>query len=326
MWTAGSASVASEDVDVFSLWGSARLWKRFLVGSEEGPSNAGLAELSAPLRTNAQLERLAENQRSAADEFQFAVLGDAEPGRFWISRRLFNRPGVFERQLAAIQEEPVDFLIQLGDMVSRGTPRHYHRLLRRLSRTGLRKPYLTVIGNHDRLHPHRRSDARLYRACFGSTNYAFDYACARFVVLDTSAKRVSARQMRWLDRVLDSSRPKLVFTHIPPNPLRPWTDFAGARGLGGFQRGADELTGLFSSRGVDRVYLGHIHGFGVQDYRGVRYVLSGGGGSPLFPSGALDRFYHYIVVSVAPGGIRETVRGLDGGCFEIPAGKVLISR
>ncbi|MFC1680053.1 hypothetical protein ACFL2T_07585, partial [Elusimicrobiota bacterium] len=53
------------------------------------------------------------------------------------------------------------------------------------------------------------------------------------------------------------------------------------------------------------VYFGHIHGFGVQDFSGVRYVLTGGGGSPLFPSGARDRFHHYLVVSVGPDGVSE---------------------
>ena len=81
---------------------------------------------------------------------------------------------------------------------------------------------------------------------------------------------------------------------------------------------------LMSERGVDRAYMGHVHGFAVQDHLGVRYVLTGGGGSPLFPVGASDRFHHYMTVSVGPGGLREQVHTLSGSGFAIPGGKVVL--
>lgn len=286
---------------------------------------SSLQELSKPLRTAHQLKKLALNPRSADDEFQFAVLGDVEPGRFWVSRKLFNVPGVFARQLRAIQSHQIDFCIQLGDMVSRGTRRNYLRLLREMSRVGVEKPYLTVIGNHDRISPHRLSSARIYRSCFGETNYFFDRGGVRFVVLDTSARRLKGNQLRWLNLCLKTDLRTVVLTHIPPAALRVWTDFASARGVGGFTRGAAEFTEIMADHKVDRVYLGHIHGFGVQDFLGVRYVLSGGGGSPLFPSGASDRFHHYIIVSAGPRGITETVHSLDGGKFHIPGSKIIIT-
>lgn len=276
-----------------------------------------LVRLAAPWRTRTQLERLAAAPRGAGETFRFAVLGDAEPGRFWIFRKLFNRPGMFETQLGAIQESGADFTLQLGDMVSRGTPENYRRFFRSLDGLELRTPYLTAIGNHDRRFPHGKSDSELYRACFGGANYSFDRGAARFVVLDSSASAVSARQLKWLDRALDTKLRKVVFTHIPPACLR-WSGVAGGRGLGGFRPGASEFVSLMSRRGVDRVYFGHIHAFSVQDLGGVRYVLTGGGGSPLFPCGIGDVFHHYLVVSVGPDGVRETVHGADGRRRELP--------
>ncbi|MBI3550694.1 MAG: metallophosphoesterase [Elusimicrobia bacterium] len=285
-----------------------------------------LERLSAPLRTTRQLEMLASAPRMTGDEFEFAVLGDAEPGRFWFSRMLFNIPGVFERQVRMLQEHPIDFSMQLGDMVSRGIEQNYLRFFRQLSRAGLRKPYLTVIGNHDRHRPHGVTHSQVYRSCFGRNNYFFDHGGVRFVTVDSSASRVTAPQIKWLNLVLRTDLRKIVFTHIPPATLRCWTDFAGRRGIGGFKSGAAAFTETMAKHKVDRVFLGHIHGFGVQDCGGVRYVLSGGGGSPLFPSGVPDKLHHYIVVRVAPNAIRETVHSLDGGKFVVPAGKVLISR
>ena len=287
--------------------------------------DALLAKLAAPFRTNLQLNKLARTPRRAGEPFRFAVLGDAEPGRFWIFRKLFNVPGVFQRQLAAMQELPVDFSLQMGDMVSRGIVRNYLRFFKQLDSADIRRPYLTVIGNHDRLSPHHRSDARLYTATFGRTNYSFDHGGVRFVCLDTSAHYLTRHQLQWLDAVLDTPLVKIVFTHIPPACLRRWTDFGASKGIGGFKPGAVELTEIVSRRRVSRVYLGPIHGFGVQDFKGVRYVLTGGGGSPLFPSGVNDKFHHFIVANVVDGEVRETVHTLDRGTFEIPAGRVLFS-
>lgn len=302
-----------------SILGRVRLRRR-----EAAAERAELAQLSRPLRTSRQLAELAAAGRSPGSEFEFAVLGDVEPGRFWFSRKLFNVSGVFERQMRAIQEHPVDFSVQLGDMVSRGTAGQYRALFENLALLKPARPYLTVIGNHDRYAPHLRSNADFYRACFGKTNYAFDHGGVRFVVLDTSLRAVNAGQLRWLDLMLRTELRKIVFTHVPPAVLS-WARFAGAGGLGGFRRGAEKFIEIVSRRRVERVYMGHIHGFGVQDLRGVRFVLSGGGGSPLFPSSVQDRFYHYIVVKVGPRGIEDAVHSLDGHKFKIPSGKVLIS-
>lgn len=286
-----------------------------------------LERLAAPYRTERQLARLARGPRAAGESFRFAVLGDSEPGRFWIWRKLFNEPGVFEHQLRLVQDEGVDFSMQLGDMVSRGIQRNYLRFFRSLERCAPAAPYLTVIGNHDRRFPHGRADSALYRRLFGATNYWFDRGPARCVVVDSSGMRVTRAQLRWLDRVLDTPLRKLVFTHIPPAPLRGgWTDFGGARGIGGFRHGAEEFMRVLERRRADRVYMGHIHCFGVQDVGPVRYVLSGGGGSPLYPTGMPDRYHHYLTVTVGPKGVEERVHPFDGASWAVPKAVVRLAR
>jgi 3',5'-cyclic AMP phosphodiesterase CpdA len=285
-----------------------------------------LAKLAAPWRTRLQLDALSRSGRQSGERFRFAVLGDAEPGRFWIFRKLFNRQGVFETQLRRVQASSVDFSMQLGDMVSRGIQRNYLRFFRQLGRNGVRIPYLTTIGNHDRRFPHGRCDADYYRSFFGPTNYLFDHAGIRFVSLDTSLQRVTPRQLAWLDRALDAPGRKIVFTHVPPAGLGEWTRFAGAQGVGGFKTGAARMMSLFSKHRVDRVYMGHIHAFGVQDVDGVRYVLSGGGGSPLFPVGKSDVFHHFLTVEVGPDGVTDTLHPLHGRPVPLPKARVLLSR
>lgn len=284
-----------------------------------------LRVLAEPWRTRVQLKKLEAKSRTPYEHFEFAVLGDCEPGRFWIFRALFNRRGVFAKQVSSIQQQSADFCVQLGDMVSRGLEDHYLRFFRQMSALPIEKPYLTVIGNHDRLRPHGRSNSRLYRSLFGLNNYHFDHGGVRFVALDSSSGRLTRHQLDWLDRVLDAPLRKVIFTHMPPAFLELWGHSALSHRLGGFSEGADDFASITEGRKVDRVFMGHIHGFGVQDYRGVRYVLTGGGGSPLFPVGAQDRFYHYLTVSVSPTGLKERVHTLEGESFSIPSGRVLLA-
>ncbi len=277
----------------------------------------------AAWKTRLQLQSLKQSPRPASDTFEFAVLGDVEPCRFRLLRWLFNQPSVFPRQIDSIQGHPIDFTVQLGDMVSKGLPHYYQGFFDELGGLKVEKPYLTVIGNHDRSKPNGKSHSTMYRRLFGKSNYFFDHGGARFIVLDSSAKKVTKAQLKWLGLVLDTPLRKLVFTHMPPSLLGLWGAGA-AHSMGGFILGARKFVQLMSERGVERVYMGHVHAFGVQDYKGVRYVLTGGGGSALFPSGSADLYHHYLTVTVGPDGVRDRVHPMDGASFTIPNGKVIL--
>lgn len=275
-------------------------------------------------RTERQLRLLSRLPSADARSVRFAVLGDCEPSRFWIYRKLFNREGVFGEQMRSIRRQQVSFVVQLGDMVEKGEPRRYHRFLRELRRVRSGRPYLTVIGNHDRSRPNGKSHSTVYRTLFGASNYSFDHAQTRFVVLDSSAKRLTEAQLRWLKLVLQTPLRKIVFTHMPPVQLGLWGWQGKLHALGGFVEGAEEFARVVSAAKVSRVYMGHVHAFGVQDHQGVRYVLTGGGGSALFPSGSSDLFHHFLTVEVGPEGVREWVHTMEGAVFGIPAAPVIL--
>jgi hypothetical protein len=274
-------------------------------------SRAELSRLAAPWRTDEHLRRLEAEPRAPEETFRFALIGDAEPGRFWVWRKLFNAPGVFARQLRAAERQPVDFILQLGDMVSRGILRNFLAFFRELAAIAPRTPYLTVIGNHDRRSPHGITDSKLYRSLFGRTDYWFERGAWRFVVLDSSAQRVTPEQLRWLDGALDTGKRTIVFTHVPPASISAWTDFGRLKGVGGFKTGADAFTEIVARRGVERVYVGHVHALDAREHRGATYVLTGGGGSPLYPTKAGDARHHYLVVELGPEGLTEMVHSLE---------------
>lgn len=307
-----------------SLKNLTRTWE----SPQEDSSVSGfnlLRQRARPWQKSRQLGLLKSNPHLPTETFEFAVIGDAEPGRFWIFRKLFSEPAIFSKHLGSLRARPLDFIIQLGDMVSRGTVENYLGFFQILAATPPQTPYLTVIGNHDRSRPNGQSNSRLYRQVFGpQTNYFFDRGSARLIILDSSRACLSRAQLKWLNLALQTPLKKIVFTHMPPLSLRFWKDLPISC-RGGFKDGSLEFIRLMSRHHVDRVYTGHIHAFSVHDYEGVRYVLTGGGGSPLFPSGIADRFFHYLTVSVSPNGIKDSVHPIDGKSFTVPDGKVILS-
>ena len=74
---------------------------------------------------------------------------------------------------------------------------------------------------------------------------------------------------------------------------------------------------LMSANKVARVYMGHIHGLGVLERGGVKYVLTGGGGSPLYPGPVKQRLHHWLSVEAGPEGLVETVHTADGSTFPL---------
>ncbi len=282
---------------------------------------------------DAQRAKLAQTPRGPQETFTFSLIGDSEPGRFWFER-VFPPRGkkVFETLMTDMQSRPHDFVLQLGDFVSRGTTKNYAKFVAKLESVADR-PFFPIMGNHDRkkTNPKKWADRSIYKEAFASqalpsyrnTDFFFDHGGYRIIALDDADGSISAEQLIWLDNVLDTKLKTIVAIHIPPAYLKGrWarpTELAqeGAEdetkalkaGKGYFSTGAREFSEIVSRRGVERVYTGHIHALAYANYAGVRYVLSGGGGSPLYrlPGIPGQKISHYITVEAGPDGVRETI-------------------
>ena len=294
---------------------------------------AGLEQAYGIWGSRAQEINLHRLHPELRDSFTFAVIGDAEEGRFFWERWWLPGQDAYLRQLRAIHRAGPDMVFQLGDFVSKGTARNYLRYLDFLNReVGL--PMFHVIGNHDRSKTLGEADKTLYRAVFGDADFFVDYNGWRFVILDSSDFRVTKEQLDWLDSVLETPLRKVILTHVPPAYLKGAFHSQEAEGPRSseyvtgkafyFQAFFDEGNARFgeivSRRQVVRVYVGHMHAFGWAQSKGVRYVLTGGGGSPLYPlpPGYPQRkMAHFLIVQAGPGGLHESVRLMDGSSFPI---------
>ena len=299
-----------------------------------------LARARARVGNEAMLARLAPLPQGSP--FTFGVIGDCERGRFWWERVFSPGKNAFVDQWRALQAAAADFIFQLGDFVSEGDAELYREHVSVVEREAV-LPLLRCPGNHDRSRPNGEADKNLYDAVFGARDYFFDRGGWRFVSLDSSDRKVTAAQLAWLKAALSVPGPKAVFTHVPPDyiksieplkevgELEEWSENKSEQEeqkgylrdffTNYFQDGSAEFEEIVTNGGVKAVYMGHIHAFWAADHRGVRYVISGGGGSPLYPlppGYPKKRFAHTLKVAVTASGLVETVVPYKGKPFVLP--------
>ncbi|MEJ7602423.1 MAG: metallophosphoesterase [Kofleriaceae bacterium] len=257
--------------------------------------------------------------------FSFIVVGDSRGG-------VESHRRVVER----MSQEVPDFVLGTGDMVDDGSRQDQWQQFFDVENPLFRNNvYFPAVGNHDRQGRGRTADT--YRAYFSVPEngheteryYAFTYATARFVILDSNIYRFALTdQTSWLDRELAAARsdPSIhhifVVMHHPPFSV---SLHGGARDL------RERWTPLFEQYQVSAVFSGHDHVYTRAEHEGVRYFISGGGGAPLYPlrprSNPIDlaavkkfeRVFHYLRVNITSGRIEVTGVRADGTTIETTA-------
>jgi hypothetical protein len=165
-------------------------------------------------------------------------------------------------------------------------------------------PFFNIIGNHDIA---GRGDKEKYvQERFGNFYGSFDFGNSHFVMLDTDEKgregRVYGDQLKWLERDLAANKNTgniFVFMHRPL-----FSALVAETARGGFYadtRDRDALTALFEKYGVKVVFAGHEHLFKDMTRGGIRYVITAGGGAPLYATRTNGGFFHFLIVKVKGG-------------------------
>jgi hypothetical protein len=201
------------------------------------------------------------------------------------------------------------------------------------------KPMFPTIGNHD----NALASAQAYRDVFvlpdngasatypehAERFYSFDYGPVHFISLDTETAFLDATrrqvQLEWLraDLAATTRDWKVVFYHRP-----------------GYSSGAEHGSDLairnafapiFEQYGVQLVLNGHDHDYertlpmktgGDPSAQPVTYVVSGGGGAPLYAvsGGSFTAFarsaHHYVRADVSSCQLTLQPIGLDGVAFD----------
>jgi hypothetical protein len=200
------------------------------------------------------------------------------------------------------------------------------------------RPLFPSIGNHE----NEVAAARPYRDVFvlprhgasasfpdhAERFYSFDYGPVHFVSLDTeTAFQTIARrqaQLAWLDADLAATAQpwKVAFLHRPP--------YSAGQHHGSDLAVRAAFAPIFEARGVQLVISAHEHDYErtrplrdhTPDGQAVTYLVTGGGGAPLYPSGtgtwtafSASR-HHYVRGVVADCVMSLSAVALDGVVFD----------
>ena len=216
--------------------------------------------------------------------FQFVVMGDSR-----------GNPEVFSRLLRQANQHRPLFFVNCGDLVTNGSRKEYYRFLKLIQQAHY--PFFFTLGNHDIL----RQGKRVFNELFGPDYYSFSFAGSQFIFLDNALGRLSDNQYQWLQETLEKSRAahKFIFLHIPPFMPRP-----RRRHLMDLPLNRQWFFDLVERHRVDIVFASHFHGY-LEGKKGpTRYIISGAAGAPLDEK---DGYFHYILVSVGPEGVKTDV-------------------
>lgn len=224
--------------------------------------------------------------------FTFIVLGD-------------NRSGdeAYRELIAMAMDRQPAFFVNTGDQIpSPGDLRAWAKF-RELSKI-ITVPYFLTVGNHD---VNDAASERIYKEQVdlpgNELYYSFVAGNSLFIVLDTyltgEQKKITGEQYQWLEGVLRGSkqRHRFVFLHHPLYPDKEKGRHFG-NCLDRYPGERDGLQELFARHKVTAVFAGHEHLYLRRTVDGVRHVITGGGGAPLYANDKDGGFHHYVLVTV----------------------------
>jgi hypothetical protein len=176
--------------------------------------------------------------------------------------------------------------------------------------------FFPVLGNHEIGNTPRGEE--MYRKQFdlpgGKTYYSFRAAGTLFAILDSEKGRgkILEDQWMWLEKMLSSSEEKckLVFLHRPLFP--PADSLKLGRAMDKYPLPRDDLHGLFVKTRVKAVFQGDDHRYDRMVKDQILYIITGGGGAPIYAFKDRGGYFHYVWISIQKGRLEGEVVDLDG--------------
>lgn len=229
----------------------------------------------------------------------------------------------------AMLEQPADFLLNTGDMVADGSDSDDWAEMFEVQEPLLRStPLFPTLGNHELYQSGRGLESflrytRVPRELGGGERYyAFTYGPLRFVVLDSNEGwGGDSEQRRWLEEQLAAASGDPRVEHIVV--AMHHGPFSSGRHGGHRGMASSRLPDLLREHGVSLVLSGHDHAYERGYTEGVKYIVTGGGGAPLYSVNnrlpgqlAFEPAYHFLRVSVDGEQVMITAVRPDGSEIE----------
>lgn len=276
--------------------------------------------------------------RSEVLSFQTAP-GPEQPWAFGILGDTQRNPDVTRKCADGIFALRPNFLLHVGDVVDDGFAKQQwvFDLFEPCARLFSQVPCFPVIGNHEK-------NSHWYYDYFSLPApeywYTFTYGNAQFFMIDSNKDcQPGSEQYRWLEKALAESKATWKFTaHHHPCFSSDEDDYGDhlTGKPGSFRWGdsnARHLVPLYEKYGADIAFAGHIHSYErtwpilqmtINQAKGVRYIVSGGGGGGLEQAAPqrswfsvhVQRGHHYCVAAVHDRTIEFKAYDLEGRLFD----------
>lgn len=250
------------------------------------------------------------------EPFRFAVLGDTRT-RHKVHQKIVNR---------IIDEKP-RFVVNTGDLVGNGNSiddwKHFFEVSDKLIRN---VPYYTVLGNHEK---NSENYFDFFDLPGNESYYFFSVGDAIFIVLDMEGEDFSTpaylkdknedefweniskqyfdKEKAWLENVLTLNNDAgYIFVFFHPT----WYSIKKSRVAEAEMR-RKYWGDIFERHHVTAVMNGHDHYYAHAIHGGVHYIVTAGGGAPLYNTDAIQpetvkykKIEHYMRVDV---GNKQTI-------------------
>lgn len=195
-----------------------------------------------------------------------------------------------------------------GDLNQKGIAQSEYDLFKEISKpiTDL-CPLYPAKGNHEKS---RSLFLANFPALNGSAYYSLVHDGIRFIILDsTDDLSPASKQYQWFQTALADSLPAILLMHHP-------VFSSGAHGDElGLQLWLPQL--LVGSK-VKAVFSGHDHDYERSEYKGIKYIVSGGGGAPMREarhdnpqSLVFTLNHHYVIAKRTDGKLAFNVWSLE---------------
>jgi hypothetical protein len=223
-----------------------------------------------------------------------------------------------------MQRTPSDLLLNTGDFVTKGSDLASWQSFFDTEAAMLRERCVfACVGNHELFDD---SAAAHWARFFGPSGdahalyYSFRWGDARFFVLN-AFEDYGKSERGWLEAEVSraDAEPGLVWRFVM---LHQGLWSSGPHGASK-QLVSMDVPALLRRHHVDLVLSGHDHIYERGDAKGERYVVTGGGGAPLYPqekalpsTRKFESTFHFVEVNVTPDAVTLVVHRSDGSILE----------
>jgi len=227
--------------------------------------------------------------------FSFIVFGDSHNGLFTNDASSLKLIWHMNRE-DRFRKAPIDFVVHTGDVSLNGSNWDFQAWKK--IQALIKYPVIAAIGNHD--------NKELFEKYCGARQFAFLNRNSYFIVVDNAE---DGPDLTWLEERLKEGQKydhTFVIMHKPPcDPYQQeWYNIDNAPW-------AYNLRKLLAKYRVDTVFAGHKHMFKHQQFDGVDYITTGGGGMLIEIPESEGGYLHYIRVMVNHDYVTYEVRKIS---------------